>query len=157
MTEPENNLHIDDRSLGQILRAKRLELDLEISEIRSYLKVKRSDIEAIEDDEIEQVAKHIYIQGLIRSYAKLLKVDPSLIEKKIKLLPVKSNVENKKHLLINIGEHRELTPTKDIFFNCVLISILMFLVLLSIYNSYEKSDGLITDQELISELEKMGS
>jgi hypothetical protein len=81
-----------------------------------------------------------------------LKIDPQIIEENIKLLPVKSNVENKNHQLLNIGENIELTPTKDSVFNFFLVSVLLFLVLLSLYNSYEDKSNLITDQNLISEL-----
>jgi cytoskeletal protein RodZ len=139
-------------SLGKILAEKRQNLRMEISEISSYLRIKPNDILAIENDEIGAIAKGLYVQGLITSYAKFLKIDQKIIEEKIKFLPIKSNVENKKHLLLNIGENTELTPSKDIFFNFLLISILLFLVLLSIFNSLGDKSGLITNQNLILEL-----
>ena len=145
------------QSLGQIIKEKRQELQIEIPAICAYLKVKANDVEAIENDDLENVTKHIYVLGLIRSYAKFLKIEPKIIEEKIKLLSLKSNVDNKKHLLINIGENPEITPSKDSFFNFLLISILLFLVLLSLYNSYENNDDLITNQNLVRELEKIDS
>lgn len=139
-------------SLGKILAEKRQNLKMEISEISSYLRIKPNDILAIENDEIGAIAKGLYVQGLITSYAKFLKIDQKIIEEKIKFLPIKSNVENKKHLLLNIGGNTELTPSKDSFFNFLLISILLFLVLLSIFNSLDNKSGLITNQNLILEL-----
>jgi cytoskeleton protein RodZ len=138
--------------VGEFLRDRRKNLKIEIADVSSYLKVKPHDIEAIENNDFEKVTRHLYVPGLIRSYAKFLKIDPQIIEENIKLLPVKSNVENKNHQLLNIGENIELTPTKDSVFNFFLVSVLLFLVLLSLYNSYEDKSNLITDQNLISEL-----
>ena len=164
MKESEQNLQIltshsmpEEISLGQILKAKRQDLKMEIVEVSSYLKIKSNDIDAIESDDLSRVTKHLYIIGLIRSYARFLKIDEKLIEARLKILPVKSNVENKKHQLLNIGENTELTPDKDSFFNFLLISILLFLTLLSIYNSYENKSTLLTAQDLIEKLENIDS
>jgi len=153
----DKNVAEEEISLGQILQQKRQSLKMEIAEVSDYLRIKANDIEAIESDEISRISKHLYVLGLVRSYAKFLKVDQRIIEEKIKLLSIKSNVDNKKHLLLNIGENTELTPGKDSVFNFLLISILLFLVLLSLYNSSEDKSSIITNQELISELEKTDS
>jgi cytoskeletal protein RodZ len=139
--------------IGQILREKRNELKIEIAAVSSRLKIKDRDVEGIENGDLSMVTKHLYIPGLISSYARFLKVDKKIIDEKIKLLPIKSNVENKKHQLLNIGEDLDLSPPKDACFNFLLISILLFLVLLSIYNSSEDKSDLITNQNLILELE----
>lgn len=148
---------LEEVFVGKILREKRQELKIEISEVSAYLRVKKHDVEGIENDDLASITKHLYVPGLIRSYAKFLKIDQKIIEEKIKSLPIKSNTENKKHQLLNIGENTELKPDKDSFFNFLLISILLFLVLLSIYNSYENKSSLITNQDLILELENVNS
>lgn len=147
----------EEISLGRILKEKRQSLKMDIAEISSYLKVKFNDIDAIESDDLGRVTSHIYVLGLVRAYARFLKIDPKTIEAKIKLLPIKSNVENKKHQLLNIGENNELSPDKDSFFNFLLISILLFLTLLLIYNSNAKNGSLITGQDLIQKLENIDS
>jgi len=151
----EENQQIADNSLGQILREKRQFLKMEVAEISIYLKIKSRDIEAIENDDLKHVAKHLYVPGLIRSYAKFLKIDPKLIEKKIKVLPIASNTENKKHQLLNIGESDQLSPNKDSVFNFLLISILLFLALLLLYNSFQNNNASITNEKLIHELENI--
>ncbi len=151
----EENQQIADNSLGQILREKRQFLKMEVAEISIYLKIKSRDIEAIENDDLKHVAKHLYVPGLICSYAKFLKIDPKLIEKKIKVLPIASNTENKKHQLLNIGESDQLSPNKDSVFNFLLISILLFLALLLLYNSFQNNNALITNEKLIHELENI--
>ncbi len=165
MTELEKNQQIDEtlqkealeQSIGQILTEKRLDSKIEMAEICAYLKVKERDVLAIERDDLQGVTKHIYVLGLIRSYAKFLKIEPQIIEEKIKLLSLKSNVENKEHLLINIGEEPRVSPSKDSFFNFLLISGLLFLVLLSLYNAYENNGDLITNKNLIRERENIDS
>jgi len=141
-------------SLGQIFRAKREFLKVEMVEICEFLRVKVRDIEAMESDDVSNVSSHIYVLGLIRSYAKFLKIDEKIIEEKIRNLSLKSNTDNKKHLLLNIGENLEITPDKNMFFNVMMISILLFLVALSLYNSFEDKSSLITNKSLILELEK---
>lgn len=140
--------------LGKLLRHKRQELKMEIANIASYLKIKAHDIEAIEDEKWNAVTKHVYKPGLIRSYAKMLKIDMATIEDRIRQLPFESNTKNQKHRLLNIGEEVEITPNHDMFFNFLLISILLFLTLLAIYNAAEKKTKLLTNQDLITELEK---
>jgi cytoskeletal protein RodZ len=153
----EENQQIADNSLGQILREKRQFLKIEIVEISAYLKIKSRDITAIENNDLKHITKHLYVPGLIRSYAKFLKIDPKLVEKKIKVLPIASNTENKKHQLLNIGESDQLSPNKDSVFNFLLISILLFLALLLLYNSFQNNDAFITNEKLIHELENMDS
>ena len=125
MTE-EQKQFLDELSLGQLFKAKREFLKIETNEICNSLHIKKRDIEAIENDETSNLSTHLYIPGLIRSYAKFLQIDPKIIEERIKRLSLKSNTDNKKHLLINIGEHLEITPDHNMFFNMAVISILFF-------------------------------
>ncbi len=149
MTEPTKS------GLGELLRQKRQDLHIEISHIASSLKIKAHDIEAIEDEEWSSITKHVYKSGLIRSYAKILKVDMATIEDRIRILPFESNTKNQKYRLLNIGEEVAIAPNRDMFLNFLLISVLLFLALLAIYNAAEKKTKLLTNQELISELEKL--
>lgn len=145
----------EELSIGVILKTKRQKLKMELSDVSLYLKVKLRDLEAIENDNFDSITRHLYIIGLIRSYAKFLKIMPNIIEAKIKLLPTKSNVDNKKYQLLNIGENTELTPSKNSFFNFLLISILSFLILLSLYNLSENKSDVISGKKLLQELEKL--
>ncbi len=142
-------------TIGQILQQKRHSLNINIIEASSYLKVKVRDIEAIENDNFEEVTKHIYLLGLIRSYARFLKIEEKNIEEKITKVFVRSNVDNKEHKLVNIGEENNLVPPKDMFFNFLLISSLVFFVLLSIFNSLEKNSSIISSTKIIQEMENL--
>lgn len=148
----DNKTNINEIKLGDLLRQHRKDQNKEISAISSYLKIKASDVEAIEEENWNAVTRHLYKPGLIRSYAKMLHIDNKIIEQKIKELPFESNIKNIKHRLVNIGEEIEITPSRDMFFNFLLISILLFLVLLTIYNASEKKTRLLTNQDLIDEI-----
>jgi cytoskeletal protein RodZ len=155
MSEENKSENLKITSLGQILKEKREDLKMEIIAVSSYLKIKSRDIEAMENDDFAKLAKHIYAPGLIHSYAKILKLDEKFIEEEIKLLGIQSNVENKKHRLINIGENNDLTPDKDQVFTVLLFSVLLFLTLLSLYNSYDNKTSVITNRDITSEFEKV--
>lgn len=141
-------------SIAQLLKEKRLSVGITITEASSYLKIKIRDIEAIENGNFSAITQHTYIPSIVRSYAKLLGIDPKITEEKIKLLSIKSNTDNKKYQLINIGENLDLKPNRDQFFNFLLISILLFLILLSLCNFYENKKDLITSKILVEELTK---
>ncbi len=144
-----------EMSLSHILKSKRQQLKLEESDVAAYLKIKARDVEAIENSDVTNLARHLYVPGLLRSYAKFLQIDPQVIEEKIKLLHIESNTNNKKHQLINIGENIDLTPTRDSVHNLLLISVLLFFTLLSIYNFYENSNASISSETLVEEFKKI--
>lgn len=145
----------EEISIGTILRQKREDLKLEIRDISTRLKVKIPDLKALEEDDLESITKHLYIPGFITSYSKILKLDQKLMGEKIKALEIRSNTDNKDHQLINIGEESDLTPARELTVNALLISILLMLILLSFYHSYENRDNLITNQDLIREMESI--
>lgn len=151
----QQNQRLEEISIGQILRGKRQKLKIEISEAASHLKIKSRDIESIENEDLSKILKHLYVPGLLRSYANFLKIDPRLIENKIKLLHIESNTHNKKHQLLNIGENTELTPDRNVFLNLLAISIALFFILLSIYNFSENKRTSIGSDSLVEELKKI--
>ncbi len=143
---------IAQTSFGEILRNKREELRMEIAEVSSHLRIKSADIEAIEGDEIVKITTNIYIPGLLRSYAKFLRIDEKIIEEQIGLLQLKSNVDNREHLLVNIGESDHLTPDKNFSFQATIIVFLLILLLFPIYNRSANKGDFITNPDLISQL-----
>ena len=93
-------------TLGELLRINRENLNIKIEEIANFLKVRASDIALLENNDIEKIAKNIYIPGLIKSYGKYLKISVKIIDTKIQELSLRSNVEVKKHTLLNIGDNK---------------------------------------------------
>ena len=60
---------------GEILKAKREELCLNIKEIAERLKIRADYLSAIEDDSYDKLPAPVYTMGYIRSYAAYLDVD----------------------------------------------------------------------------------
>lgn len=63
-------------SLGQQLREARLARGLSIEDVVHALKFSARQIEAIEADRMDIVPGSVFLRGLVRSYARLLKLDP---------------------------------------------------------------------------------
>lgn len=143
---------LDKFSLGEILRARREELKIEIAEVSSHLRVKKTDIEAIEQNNLRRITKQIYAPGFIRTYAKFLRIDNKIIEEQITLLHLGSNIENKTHVLMNLEDDDNLSPSKTVLFNAFAASVLLMLLFFLIYHFCEKKDDLINNSELISQL-----
>jgi cytoskeletal protein RodZ len=142
-------------SLGKILQQKRKNLKLGTEEAAAFLNVKDSVIVEIENDKIESLQnRSLYADGLLRAYAKFLRIDEAFISQQVQLLHFRPNTENKNHLLLNVGEGDKLNPTKNEFFKFLLISILLFLITLSIYN-LSIPENSISNEKLISKIEKI--
>lgn len=146
--------NLDNYTIGQILNKSRKDLNLEVKDVCVYLKVKESDIIFLEEDKFDKSNNHLYRRGLIRSYAKFLKIDEILIETKIKELPFESNVANKKYQLLNIGENIDLTPDKEMFFNFLIGAILLSLIIFVVYKYRENKDEILTSDDVITRFEK---
>jgi cytoskeletal protein RodZ len=147
---------LDQLTLGELLRINRENLNIKIEEIANFLKVRTSDIALLENNDIEKIAKNIYIPGLIKSYGKYLKISAKIIDEKIQELSLRSNVEVKKHTLLNIGDNKELSPSKEFFFNSLVISTILFLFFV-IFFSIERKNELINTDKIISEIQKINN
>ena len=143
-------------TLGELLRINRENLNIKIEEIANFLKVRTRDIALLENNDIEKIAKNIYIPGLIKSYGKHLKISVKIIDTKIQELSLRSNVEIKKHTLLNIGDNKELSPSKEFFFNSLVISTILFLFFM-IFFSLERKNELINTDNIISEIQKINN
>ncbi len=151
MTDDLNNSQ--EENFTEFLTKRRQELNLEISEICKILNVKNSEIQALENQNWDFFQKSIYLNGFIYSYLKILKIDEKIINEKIRNLPIPSNVKNTKHKLVNIGENLDLTPDRNIFLNFLILSIILFLLFLGIYNFKEKNTKLFSTQNLIAKID----
>lgn len=146
---------MSELSLGEIFAEKRLELNIDVKTAAKYLLIKKTDIVALEHNQIDELqSQHLYVLGIIRAYGKFLKIENSLIEEKIKELPTYCNIKNMKHALINIGEGSRITPTRDVVLHCLIVTIFLSLVFLLIYNLSLKSSA-ISNAELISRIQNL--
>lgn len=139
-----------EESFGNLIKRKRQEHNISIDEICKKLNIKNSDFQLAEQDQWQILEKRLYIHGLISSIAKILQIDSETLKYYSKTLPIKSNTQNKKHQLVNIGENLDLSPDKKTFLNFSIASTLIFLIFLIIFNLIsDKSDTL--NHEVISQ------
>ena len=151
-----NNNDFDQLTLGDLLRLTREKAEIDIKEIATFLKVRSSDIKLLENNDIEKIAKNIYIPGLIKSYGKYLKINSKIINEKIQELSLRSNIEVKKHTLINLGDDRNLSPSKNLYFNSVVMFVTLLLFLI-IFFSLEHKKEIINTKNIISDIQKINN
>ena len=151
-----NNNDFDQLTLGDLLRLTREKAEIDIKEIATFLKVRSNDIKLLENNDIEKIAKNIYIPGLIKSYGKYLKINSKIINEKIQELSLRSNIEVKKHTLINLGDDRNLSPSKNLYFNSVVMFVTLLLFLI-IFFSLEHKKEIINTKNIISDIQKINN
>jgi cytoskeletal protein RodZ len=142
-------------SFGQFLKQRREEIGLESVMISKSLNVKERHIEIIEEDRIGENEHKNYLINLARTYAKFLEIDSKKINDEIKKILNQSNIDNKKHILLNIGEEDRIIPTKEQYYNVVLIIVILLILFFSYHFIYANKDSLITNDALIENFEKI--
>jgi cytoskeleton protein RodZ len=79
--EPAASQDGDDLGPGAMLARARAERQLGIAEVAEHLKYAARQIEALEADDYGRLAGTTFVRGMIRSYAKLIGMDPALVLK----------------------------------------------------------------------------
>lgn len=75
-------------SVGQILRAARLNRGLSVEDVARQLRLSVRQIAALEEDEYSKLVSNTFLRGFVRNYAKLLQIDASpLLQQLEELLP----------------------------------------------------------------------
>ncbi len=92
--------------VGGTLKSKRKELNMTQDEVASKLNLDVSYIVAIEDDDFSKISSMSYVNGYIRSYARLLKIPEQQI---IEMCQQKDDKES--NLLPNYMDQRQ--PLSD--------------------------------------------
>lgn len=146
-----------NKNLGEIFQQKREELNIEVKQAADFLCIKKSDIIFLEKNDIQKLqGQHLYVLGLIRSYAKFLKIDREIIEEEIKKLPQYCNVRNKKYELIDFKESNNIAPSRDILIHSIIVAIILSFLFLLIHNLNLKNN-LISNEQLISRIDNLNA
>jgi cytoskeleton protein RodZ len=64
-------------SVGKTLRAAREQLGLSVNDVANRIKFAPRQIEALEDDDYVRLPEAAFVRGFVRSYARLLELDPA--------------------------------------------------------------------------------
>jgi cytoskeleton protein RodZ len=75
---------VDPHSVGKTLRRARMEMKLSLEDISAAINVRVVQLQAIEDDRIDQLPGMTYAVGFVRSYADFVKLDPLQVVKDFK-------------------------------------------------------------------------
>lgn len=68
-----------ESAVGELLRRNRVESDLSLEDVAQQLRIQRSYLEALEQGEFDNLPGLTYAIGYVRSYAKLLDLDPDTL------------------------------------------------------------------------------
>lgn len=79
-------------SVGAVLRAERERLGLSLADIESRLKFASRQIEALEADNFTRLPEISFVRRFVRSYAKLLQLDPDPLLVSLPLEPAQSSL-----------------------------------------------------------------
>lgn len=72
----EDNIDVRDmRSIGEMLRGKRKELNLSLKEVENATSIRMNYLEALEEGNVSKLISPIYAQGFFKQYASFLGLD----------------------------------------------------------------------------------
>ena len=71
------NIETQPFSVGAALREARMRLGLSVADVTNHLKFASRQIEALEADDFVRLPEITFVRGFVRSYARLLQLDPA--------------------------------------------------------------------------------
>ena len=123
-------------SLGQFLRRERELRGITLEEIATTTKISLKFLKALENDSLETLPGEFFIKGIIRSYAKSIGLEEEyVLNKYYEESLLKQQVQrNKQRNEQKKGKpHTSIFPKKEKFLNLVFFSVLVILIITSIY------------------------
>lgn len=82
-TQPDNQISntngnaVEPISVGKTLRAAREQMGLSVNDVANRIKFAPRQIESLEADDYDQLPEAAFVRGFVRSYARLLELDPA--------------------------------------------------------------------------------
>lgn len=116
-------------TLGQLFKTQRLEQKKSFEDVADKLKIRKVFLQAIEDDQLDQLPGGVYTVGFIRSYAEYLGLDQDAIIEQLKdrhfFQPVQLNV---------IGDEQHFPSNRFVSSGMILAG--LFLLILAAISAY---------------------
>ena len=96
-------------SFGARLRWERERAGLTVTDVAARLRLHLNQVRAIEQESLDALPEAAYVRGFIRSYARLLNIDPAplLEDLATKLVPATTSVVD------GIAQHRDYSPVRE--------------------------------------------
>ncbi|MCE2715716.1 MAG: helix-turn-helix domain-containing protein [Pseudomonadota bacterium] len=116
-------------TIGQLFKTQRLQQKKSLEDVADSLKIRKVFLQAIEDEQFDQLPGGVYTVGFIRSYAQYLGLDPETIIEQLKdesfFLPVQ---------LTMIGDEQHFPPNRFVSSGMILAG--LFLLILGAIAAY---------------------
>lgn len=116
-------------TIGQLFKTQRLHQKKSLEDVAALLKIRKIFLQAIEDEQFDQLPGGVYTVGFIRSYAQYLGLDHEAIIEQLKgesfFLPVQLSV---------IGDEQHFPPNR--FVSSGMIVAGLFLLILGAIAAY---------------------
>ena len=115
--------------LGELLREARVEKNISLTDVEKATKIRAAYIEAIEQENFQQLPGRIYVIGFIKSYAKFLSLnDSEIVELYKSQYPEKTEAANKENNNVEeISIPNEPSKTLYYIIAAAALAILVFL------------------------------
>ncbi|MCE9520976.1 MAG: DUF4115 domain-containing protein [Alphaproteobacteria bacterium] len=121
-------LNSDDRvaSIGAVLRAARLERGQEIAAVASALKMRREQVDAIEQDDFARLPGNAYTLGFIRSYARHVGLDSDALVRRFKDESADQTVGKPVELVFPEAPEEKRLPNASILILALVIAMVIY-------------------------------
>ncbi len=134
------------RGPGEVLREARESKGLDVVSVANHLNLHRSTIEALENDDFDQLPETIFIRGYIRNYARLLGVDAAGLLERFEVVTGAVGQQGGGEQSVGLrGHHAESLehPPKGVSLLWLLVLVLVIAVVLVVW---WQSDRLFSSQ-----------
>lgn len=119
------------RSVGEILKNKRLEKNLGLGEVEAATKIKKEFLEAIEKNNFQKISSEVATRGFIKNYAEFL----GLSSRNVLAVFKRDFVQNKREIKIPYSSRFVWTPKLTMILLVVIFAILLIAYLIRQYFS----------------------
>ncbi|NLV16909.1 MAG: helix-turn-helix domain-containing protein [Syntrophomonadaceae bacterium] len=116
-------------SLGERLRARRLELGLSLDEVEEETKIRKYYITALESNDFHLLPAMVYASGFVRRYARMLGFDPDEVLREFKKNVTREEPpEREEEIKLSVSRSQQLSiPVKNILAGAAFLVVVIWL------------------------------
>lgn len=113
-----------ENSVGYLLWQTRLMLDLDLDDVEYHLKIRRSYIQAIEQDDYHELPGLAYALGYLKNYALFLGLDPEIVSDRF--VKEQEAFKRRQRFYLPMAMQESLTPQHLPIFSSLLLMALIY-------------------------------
>ncbi len=115
-------VEVSQTTVGEILRAARIDRGLESATVASSLKMRREQLEAVETGNLEKLPGRTYAVGFVRAYARHLGLDAEALVQQFKEETVEQDAAKPVDLVFPVAQEEYRGPRSSIMAVALLIA-----------------------------------